>query len=231
MEDYIDIYKYKAYDETDFIKQFYNALGDDVLDNHSTDELLRAGEKILICLHKDSVDELIDIVDDDSNVLGLIHPSNIPQYSNLKDVDKVLPIVESNAEFNCDYCLIGYFFNKFSKKGAQTKYGENHYKVAMLMGLAKQKKPLDITPLGSVYMNLDDEIRMDVKIKLFLRIPLIRYIMVHARTETVNVYNIMSNFLAVKTTKRRKSNVKTLVELLIEKSNFKSIYYKNINWY
>ena len=214
----------------DVIRLFYSSYDDDILNNHSEEEFINISGKLLAALQQYSIDEVIDILDDGTDMLPLINPANIPQFSDINSIEPLLSYVEANAGMNCTYALIGYFFYKDSKVGAQTKYGENHYKTAMLMGLTKKNKPFNITPLGKLYMELPIPIVKKLKPLLYLRIPLIRHIMVRARNENVNVSEIMALSLSDSTVKRRLSNVKTMVEALVSLSANKVNYGININW-
>lgn len=228
--DYIDLLKSETYNISDVIKLFYSSFQDEILSNHSEEEFIEISGKLLEILQQLSVDILVDILDDGTDMLPLINSTNIPQFSDINAIESLLPYVEANAGVNCTYALIGYFFYKDSKIGAQTKYGENHYKTAMLMGLTKRNKPFDVTPLGRLYMELPIPVVKKLKPLLYLRIPLIRHIMVKARNEGVNVSEIMALSLSESTVKRRLSNVKTMVEALVSLSGNKVSYNININW-
>ena len=228
--DYIDLLMNEEYNIQDVIRLFYSSYDDDILNNHSEEEFINISGKLLAALQQYSIDEVIDILDDGTDMLPLINPANIPQFSDINSIEPLLSYVEANAGMNCTYALIGYFFYKDSKVGAQTKYGENHYKTAMLMGLTKKNKPFNITPLGKLYMELPIPIVKKLKPLLYLRIPLIRHIMVRARNENVNVSEIMALSLSDSTVKRRLSNVKTMVEALVSLSANKVNYGININW-
>lgn len=230
--DYVDLIKTGSYNTDEVVRLFYNSFDDDILKDHSSDELTEAGRCVITSIRQKTVDELVSIIDDGTDLLAITNPANIPQFSSIEVVEKLLPLVEANAGIECNYTLLGYFFNKEADIRAQTKYGENHYKTAMLMGLVKKYKPFDVTPLGRIYMDmsLPSKNRYDIKKKLYLRVPLIRYIMLKARKEPISVYDIMSNYLADSTVKRRISNVKLMVESLVGLSENKVTYDINIKW-
>ena len=100
----------------------------------------------------------------------------------------------------------------------------------MLMGLTKKKKPFDVTPLGKLYMELPITVVKKLKPLLYLRIPLVRHVLVKARTEFVNVSEIMALSLSDSTVRRRLSNVKILIEALVSLSINKVNYDINIKW-
>lgn len=230
--DYVDLIKTGSYSADEVIRLFYNSFDDDILKGHTADELTAAGRCVITSIRQKTVDEIVSIIDDGTDLLAITNPANIPQFSSIEVVEKLLPLVEANAGIECNYTLLGYFFNKEADIRAQTKYGENHYKTAMLMGLVKKYKPFDVTPLGRIYMDmsLPSENRYDIKKKLYLRVPLIRYIMIKARKEPISVYDIMSNYLADSTVKRRISNVKLMAESLVGLSENKVTYDINIKW-
>ena len=77
---------------------------------------------------------------------------NIPQFSNIDDLNGVLDIVYSTD--NITFEDIGYYFYPESKLHAQWKYGENHYKMAALLGLTSWDKPYRVTDFGVEYMKI-----------------------------------------------------------------------------
>lgn len=55
-----------------------------------------------------------------------------------------------------------------SVQRAQTKYGENHYKLAARLGLATPNKPLSTTDLGIAYYLTEDS---DKRKEMLKRLP------------------------------------------------------------
>ena len=150
-------------------------------------------ELFLKKLNTISADELLDILEQsDLDLERYFDATNVPQFSDLDFSDQVILIVVVNQGIS--YKEIGYYYNKNNEAGAQTKYGENHYKLASLLGQVKRCLPTEVTSLGKAYLDgMDCDTRADVKVKLALRIPIVRYILIKARHSFVNVSKLLSN--------------------------------------
>lgn len=161
---------------------------------------------------------LLNIIETSKIKRENITPANISQFSNFDEVDKVIRILADSGIENLDWKTIGYFLNGEKRKdGARQKYGENHYKLSMQLGLASTYNNFKISVLGEAYRKLtDDRSKKEIKYKLILRIPIIQESLIRAEIETVNLTELLSKYLAESTMKRRKSNIKTLFRLLTE---------------
>lgn len=145
------------------------------------------------------------------NCLQSITARNIPQFSNINDVETVVKIVSDCMDSSMiDYQYVGYLINKNSNVGAQRKYGENHLKLAIMLGLVTEK-PYFITPLGKGFLNLSQEDQIILRTKLSLRIPIIQHILLDSREATVDGMSYLNDTLSGSTAIRRRSNVKQLI--------------------
>lgn len=192
----------------------------------------RAAGLILKAILDTSADEIIRIVGNGSEK---IVPASISQFSNIADAEKTPEIVEVNADANFE--LIGYILNHNASSGAQQKYGENQYKLAAQMGLVTFDKICHrITPVGAEYIKTGEE-RMHIRRKLFLRIPLVRRLIIAAKEGPVNGFDAIRNGLgdiekplADSTTERRSSNIRTLLdEACMELVDIETVK-NNIRW-
>ena len=106
---------------------------------------------------------------------------------------------------------------KGAKLGAQTKYGENHYKLAVQLGFVTSEKPFIATDLGyAYYLNADEEQRSEIKKRLALRIPIIQRALLTADVKQVNMSDLMCEYLSESTMLRRRSNVRELLNDIMD---------------
>lgn len=178
-----------------------------------------------------SVDELIAIIIKYKDKIEEVSAKNIPQFSDIDNVDKVVLIVDSSVD-EMDYRKIGYFFNKSGSDMSQRKYGENHYKLAMEMGLVTERKPLRATELYQVYLTLNQNEKESIKSKLMLRIPIIQVIIVNAAETSFDVLEYMIRIIAESTAKRRGSSIRQIIKV-IQREMSEDMFAKldnNIQW-
>lgn len=177
-----------------------------------------------------SVDDMLAIVKKYKDRIASLHSSNIPQFSNLEAVDEVVQIVADAAD-EIDYQYVGYMINKNASAGAQTKYGENHLKLAIQMGLVSEK-PYTVTRLGKEYLQMDSRNRQIVRPKLFFRIPIIQLLLIQSKDQMVDGTELLRTVLSEKTAIRRRSNTRLLINKVCEEGSLdlqKQIM-NNIKW-
>ena len=176
--------------------------------------------------------EIYDLIKDHRDELSDITTKNIPQFSELSSIEKVLNIVESSVDGNLAYKNIGYFFNKDSTELAQHKYGENHYKLASSIGLATTNKPYEVTPLYYAYLLEERAIRKNLIAKLLMCIPVIQRILLNSEHEKYNVPDLLYKYISKSTARRRGSSIKQILNAIYtvmpetERVNMKN----NIEW-
>lgn len=229
LENYIDKVLEQSIYKQEIIRLFYlNPVSDDDLKKYEEESLKRVAQYMLRIIGETPVKEIIDSIESDASDIQEVTTQNIPQYSNLDAVEKLLQIVESNP--GCNYELIGYFFNKDGSKGAQTKYGENHYKTAALLNLTTWKQPYSVTFLGKEYMQLEANVQNEIKVKLFLLVPIIQKTIIRAKYENVNMMDILRKYLSESTAVRRRSNVKNMMDYICRSEVGLEIVETNLNW-
>ena len=155
---------------------------------------------------------------------------NIPQFSNIDDLNGVLDIVYSTD--NITFEDIGYYFYPESKLHAQWKYGENHYKMAALLGLTSWDKPYRVTDFGVEYMKIPKRERDVIRNKLIWRVPIVQQIMVKSLYDELKPIDVLAKYLALITARRRHSNVHVMVDLLVDslETDVKVEITDNIKW-
>lgn len=159
-----------------------------------------------------------------------IKSTNIPQFSNIDDLNGVLDIVYSTD--NIAFEDIGYYFYPESKLHAQWKYGENHYKMAALLGLTSLDKPYHVTDFGVEYMKIPQNERNEIRNKLIWRVPIVQQIMIRSINNELKPIDVLTQYLAISTAKRRHSNVHVMVNLVVDslETNAKVKISENIKW-
>lgn len=215
----------------EIIKLFYlYPASDEIYATYTEEQLMIAINKLVGILKRASIENILNIIESDRENIAEITPANIPQFSSVESINDVLDYVNSADEVT--YELIGYYINKDAKKGAQTKYGENHYKTSASIGLTTVEKPFLITALGKKYMTLPTEEKIALRNKLFLLVPIVQKILIDARYMQVKPMDILNLYLSASTSLRRRSNVRTMVEYVYNDADleFKIEVQKNLDW-
>ena len=177
-----------------------------------------------------TVDDILSEIEKSDVKINPITPANVSQFSNIDVIDNVIEIVDAAAE-EIDFAYVGYMINKSSNEAAQRKYGENHLKLAIQMGLITQK-PYRVTELGHYYISLSKEFRKQLRTKLYFRIPVIQRILVESRTKRVDGTLVLQEVLSESTAIRRRSNIRKLVKEIQEQASneLKGQIAENIVW-
>ena len=215
----------------EIIKLFYlSPVSSENLEKYTAEQLEVAMKILIDVLKRVSIEDIINIIETNREKIAKITPANIPQFSSIDSINDVLDYVNSSNEVT--YELIGYYINKDAKKGAQTKYGENHYKTASSIGLTTSEKPFENTALGKKYMTMQTEEKIALRNKLFLLVPIVQQILIDARYRVVQPMNILNLYLSASTSLRRRSNVRTMVEYVYEDADMDFVIeiQKNIDW-
>lgn len=181
-----------------------------------------------------SCEELFDYIKKNKSNISDIKPNDIPQFSKFEDVYMVIRVISDSPEKNLNWEKIGYYLcPKEASPAAKTKYGENHYKLAVQLGLAFAGKNIRLTPIGKeLYSIKDEEVRNKIVARLVLRIPIIQLALLHAEDKRINMFDYLKKYLSESTAVRRRPNVKTLLALLESIStsdNMRNIFW-NIVW-
>ena len=191
------------------------------------------GTAVIECLSRTSGDQVLKLLLENQDDLVSVKTSNIPQFSNINDVFKVIQILIDSPEEKITRNTIGYYLCEVgAKDSARTKYGENHLKIAVQLGLIDDAANMQVTDLGlSLYLIEDQAQRMEILSLLSLRVPVIQYALLQAVNGRFNIFNYLLSFLARSTAVRRRSSIRVLLRLLdnISTPEFRNVLF-NIVW-
>lgn len=150
-----------------------------------------------------------------------LSPRDIPQFSNfLHGTIKIVDILSRSGDFGMTFNEAGEYLTHPGKKTpADIKYGENHSKLAELLGLVIiKKKPspskVFLSPVGCIFHELTHEQQELLISRLILRIPVVQSILLSAKSRKTNITNHLQ-CLSKTTILRRKPNVIFLINYLL----------------
>lgn len=157
-----------------------------------------------------------------------LSPSAVPQFSNFENGAYKLPkLLNEHNNSGYSFLEIGKFLLPAGKKdGAYTKYGENHSKLAEILGLvhitnSSRSRLVYVSDLGLKFLELSDTNK-----KFFLKyqiynIPLIKYLFNICFNNIIDIEEFILDIstLSQSTAKRRSSNIKGLIKILTQESN------------
>ena len=112
-----------------------------------------------------------------------------------------------------DYAQMGFYLKNDlnATLSANTKFGENHGKVASLLGLVEcQEGRICPTVFTSAFCTFSEADQLKILSKLFFRIPIIQILLRSAAHEQVNGYSPMCQLMP-STKIRRGSSVKSIL--------------------
>lgn len=130
------------------------------------------------------------------------------------------------------YTDIGHQIMNSANQSAQLKYGENHAKLAEMMSLVTidYHKPAVVraTALGHYLTAVPWQKKADLLRKLLLRNQCVQLILWQAISGGV-IYRNITNMLSESTAIRRRTNVKSFMEFILEPESVHHLL-QNINW-
>ncbi len=144
-------------------------------------------------------------------------PQDVVQFSSLNDAtcklcSKLIEVGDEGLRF----VQIGRLLlddGKERKKGALTKYGENHAKTALEFGLVQNSYDyIYLSCLGKVFNDYDSNKQRQLLKRLILRNRFFQKLAIQSQKGPVNL-NIEMDFLSDSTIRRRRSNIRTLFYL------------------
>ena len=147
--------------------------------------------------------------------------SNIPQYSSFENgTYQMLKYLRMAGDFGPSFLEIGKHFSESGhKNGAYVKYGENHAKLAELLGLVKIKKTdrkrVFLSDLGREIERLDIEKQQDCYTKLASRIPIVQEAIKLGLSDAKELEKHLHNYLSPVTAVRRRKNTWSLIEKIL----------------
>jgi len=152
--------------------------------------------------------------------------STVPQFSSFDEA--VGPMLKCINERECaTYTELGSVIDTGIAKTevAKKKYGENHAKLATLMGLtyigtkfqASNTKIVSIAPMGKKMLSLSTDEKNKLIYRLILRIPFIQHLIQISRDKQVSLTDVLADIIQSKSTiGRRKTSIFALLDILVE---------------
>ena len=191
-------------------------------------------DELVSILRSLSIEDIFGYIKENASNIADIRQNDIPQFSNYEDVFMVLRVLSDSPEQSLNWEKIGYYMcPKDASVGAKTKYGENHYKLAVQLGLAYPGHSLMITPLGrSIHDIKDVSLKEKVVARLILRIPIIQKALLEAEKGRFNMLECLKHYLSESTAIRRRSNIKKLLSIVESNCTKQEMYQLiwNIVW-
>lgn len=175
------------------------------------------------------IDEMIHISKDD--LVGLIKycdirsidATNIPQYSTYEDgTYNMLQYLRMSGDFGPRYAEIGsHYLDNNQNKDALVKYGENHSKLASLLGLVRIKKcgrvsRVYLSELGKRIERMENQEQIIMISRLSVGIPIIGHCIKHDVYTVDQLYGILLEYLTEVTATRRRKNTWDILRLFRE---------------
>lgn len=158
---------------------------------------------------------------------------NIVQFSNFNHAYKELLSILLFENKALGYNDLGSKLMHSKSEVACKKYGENHSKLASEMSYVTLKRNgimlVELTTLGSVVASINDEDKFLLSVRMLTRNILVRNIINLSEKDFVSYEDLTKSILSTSTMSRRKSNVKKVVELILDSSNYTDLK-KNIIW-
>lgn len=158
---------------------------------------------------------------------SVIEPKNIPQYSSYEHgtID-MIDFLRKSGDYGPTFLEVGkHFLGVGRKSGAYVKYGENHSKLASLLGLVVIKKEIRqmrvyLSELGRALEKKDLEMQKDIIVKLAIQIPIIQFSIKKGYEDSYELLDCLEQYLSSKTAERRRNNTWFLYKSLKEATEY-----------
>ncbi len=143
---------------------------------------------------------------------------NIPQYSNYENgTSEMIKYLRMSGDFGPSYTEVGeHFLLSGHNSSAYTKYGENHSKLADLLGVAvikkEDRKRIYLSEIGKIIEQLKYEDQKDCFAKLAVRIPIVQRALKLDIKTSAGLEVLLNDYLSPSTALRRKKNNWVLIE-------------------
>lgn len=152
-----------------------------------------------------------------------LNSSDIPQFSSFKDGALILPaFLKANNNPGYTFIEIGRLLCTSGKKdAAYTKYGENHAKLAELLGLVyitSNPRHVYLSDIGSRFLTLSEyNQRLFLKYQIY-NMSVIKCLFNVCLNKNISISDFLLNIseLSTSTIVRRSSNIKKLIKILID---------------
>ena len=223
---------------TDFKNEFYIALQNannfhnfyELILNKYIDNALRINQEIEIYINNIKYNNL-------EYENSQFYSDCKEKLSDFKNGVYKLPILLKDNNIGYTFTEIGkILLDPGKKNGAYCKYGENHSKLAESLGLVYiTSKPKDVylSDLGIKFINLSqDDKKLFLKYQIY-NMPLVKYIFNTCFIKNIDIVDFIIEVsgLSLSTAKRRSSNVKSLIRILLDdcSENIYKIFSNSMN--
>lgn len=176
-------------------------------------------ENILNEMRNLTLEEIADFIKSEN--VNEINSMNIPQFSSFYNGTILLiERLRMAGNYGPTFMDLGeQFLGAGKKKGAYVKYGENHAKLAQLYDLTyiykKDISRVYLSTLGRMVESLDINEQKELLPKLSFKIPIIQKCVKDDIKDVDMVTRLLMEYLSETTALRRKSNVLTILKILI----------------
>lgn len=202
--------------------------------------LMESGDKMinpLVCKYYETgrynnADELIDSLLECSkeNICYLISgldqreivTYSIPQYSSFSDgTTNMIQYLRMAGDFGPTFLEVGqHYIASGSDERAYVKYGENHAKLAEILGVVdirqENRKRVYLNELGKALEKRSKTEQEDCFVKLAGRVPIVQYAIKHGIPDAKALEEVMYKYLSKSTAERRRRNTWDMVVMLRE---------------
>ena len=193
-----------------------------------TRELMDYFSTGIVSSPKKIVDELLCVGIDEIKKAVLATPQqtvtnhNIPQYSSfMNGTSEMLKYLRMSGDYGPSFIEIGeHYLESGHKATAYIKYGENHAKLAELLGIVvikkSDKKRVFLSDIGREIEKLDSEKQEECYIKLAFRIPIVQEAIRLNISSAKELEVHLNTYLSPVTAVRRRKNTWSLIEKVRE---------------
>lgn len=205
-----------------FSKSFESSLNSQMLNYNFNFPVQQVKEYIVELISAPVKDYLICI--EKYSKVSSLSSRDIFQFSNLEDATRNLcKLVKQKDDPGLKHIAVGKILlndGKIRNDGAYTKYGENHAKFAEDLGLMYSLESVFfLSCLGHVLDELEEDLYKKLLTRLVLRLRLVQKLYLDSLKGVVNLRDCLS-VLSESTFIRRSSNVKTILNFLINSEEY-----------
>lgn len=169
------------------------------------------------------LDHYVDYIISNYDV-SYLSAEDIVQFSNFDDcTSRLCSLLKSQGDKGIKHLEAGMLLENDGlerNEAAYVKYGENHLKTALQLGLLQYDSGVYfLSCVGYIINDFSDQIKRDLLCRLILRNKLIKRFLYKITKFGHAAYSEEAGFLKESTMNRRRSNVKKLIEILTSLSD------------